>query len=573
MGNPNRRGASQRPPVRFERDSDDPAVRTTFYVTNITDRVTGLQLREAFKEFVSVTDAWVPRKRSFKGRVFGFVRCEKLSDPYVVLDALNGIVIKDSRISVSLAMFDRSRNRISYGETDPPKKNWVPKDKNVMVDEFPGLSKVYGTTSGTRKTIQIDDDAAYPRHCMGRAIIGTADNIACMHKVKTMLVTAGFSEAAVSYIGGLSVLITFRDADEMNDFLIAKEINWREVFLSASPWNGQYTPMDRIVVLKVVGLPVLIRDSSVIDRIGGLFGKVVWPSDFSWISVDNAVGYTHVLTSLASRIDEEVALLWKGRNYPVWVVEDQVTWVPEFETVRSGDHIDDMEEGEFRPASAAASDGVQGTEEPVTIEPDFQPKSPETVNVDNDLPSFAALGNAASFQTFVGQSDTSQLHKTPVGQMSEDVFNGPPSESGFDFRLGHFEAFKSRKRTRIQFHNSPEDHVINRSNYQEASQQEGNLSCPDLNIGVSEVAVDENLGMPETRTEVIHSAELPVVDGAVTGGITEEVSDVVFSEAEQINKEVDATIQVVGLVGIGLNEFAGQVADEIVSEYGNTVCP
>ncbi|MFS7996693.1 hypothetical protein Hanom_Chr12g01132811 [Helianthus anomalus] len=186
------------------------------------------------------------------------------------------------RISVALALFDRAHKKISYDVEGPAKKVWLPRDKNVVTEDFPTMTSVYGGSSGLKKTLQVQDGgAAYPIHCMGRAVIGVSDSIAKFHTVKRMLVEAGYPDVAVSYIGGLSALITFRENVEMNDFMVGKE----------NVWKG-----------------------TLFDRIGGLFGNVVWPFDFSWLATDNSAGFTHVLTKNASRIDEEVTVFCKGKK-------------------------------------------------------------------------------------------------------------------------------------------------------------------------------------------------------------------------------------------------------------------
>ncbi|KAJ0475775.1 putative RNA recognition motif domain, nucleotide-binding alpha-beta plait domain superfamily [Helianthus annuus] len=309
MGNPNRRGGNNRSSF----DTDDPATRTTFYVTDISDRVTGMKLREAFSPFVYVTDAWVPRRRSSKGKVFGFVRCQKIKDPYPILQNLNDITIMESQISVSLALFDRAHKKIPYVNDEPVKKVWMPREKNVVDADFPPITLVYCGSSGSKKSLYLDDgEALYPAHCIGRVVVGRADSIGRLHSVKKMLAAAGFVEAAVSYVGGLSVLISFRDRGEMDAFLKSKEDVWKDTFVSVTPWTGQDFPFERIAVLKIMGLPIAVRDGAVYDKVGNLIGKVVWPSEFSWLAVDNSVGFSHVITRLPSRIDEEVAIRWRG---------------------------------------------------------------------------------------------------------------------------------------------------------------------------------------------------------------------------------------------------------------------
>ncbi|KAM0024262.1 putative RNA recognition motif domain, nucleotide-binding alpha-beta plait domain superfamily [Helianthus debilis subsp. tardiflorus] len=455
--NPNRRGAYQRPPVHLVRDTDDPASRTTFFVTNISDRVTGSLLKEAFKDFVKVTDAWVPRKRTVKGRVFGFVRCKKIKDPYEVLQGLNEIVIMDMRISVALALFDRAHKKISYDVEGPAKKVWLPRDKNVVTEDFPTMTSVYGGSSGLKKTVQVQDGGAvYPIHCMGRAVIGVSDSIAKFHIVKRMLVEAGYPDAAVSYIGGLSALITFRDNVEMNDFMVGKENVWKGSLVTVSPWTGQDTMFERMVLLKVVGVPILIRDNTLFDRIGGLFGNVVGPSDFSWLATNNSAGFTHVLTKNASRIDEEVNVFWKGKNYSVWVAEECSSWVPDFEPIGNVPNDDEMEKGEIRDKMAEHDDGGVAGVIPTLNEAENEPGvtgNQEDVMYGNyDLPKVVDPVTPVQNSNNLGQGANVGLDTGVVGQVAGPYLNtnGPTSGNHLDSVVGSM-VNKNRKRTRIFF--------------------------------------------------------------------------------------------------------------------------
>ncbi|KAJ0713850.1 hypothetical protein HanPI659440_Chr13g0483031 [Helianthus annuus] len=362
----------------------------------------------------------------------------------------------DSRISVSLAMFDRSHRKISYDVADMGTKTWVPKEKNIVDAEFPPLTTVFGDTSGSKKTLELNDEGAiYPMHCMGQAVIGVSNTIARLHAVKKMLVDVGYKDAAISYLGGLSVLITFHDSIEMADFMVSRKDVWEQALISVSPWTGQSLPFERIVVLKVVGMPVFVRDNVVFDKVGTLFGEVVWPSVFSWTGIDNSVGFTHVLTKIAARIDEEVTVYWKGNGYTVWVVEESSTWVPEFEAVNVEDKDDEMEEGEIRDVSSESDETTLAGNIPVnnsSLNP--AENQEENLHVNEDFPSMVDTTIPAQHSNCVGQTDTGSVG---VGQGHGFQSNEFVGNSGMGFNMGCFNSVKSRKRPRLVFNNSPED--------------------------------------------------------------------------------------------------------------------
>ncbi|KAL8192631.1 hypothetical protein R6Q57_027816 [Mikania cordata] len=113
-----------------------------------------------------------------------------------------------------------------------------------------------------------------------------------------MLHKGGFQDAGMSYVGGLRVIVTFCNHEQARLFLDEKNKILKDQFSSPVIWYGQPIPFDRIVGLKVLGVPIQCRDNLVYDKIGNLFGRVIWSSEFSWEVEDNSSGFCYVLTSL-----------------------------------------------------------------------------------------------------------------------------------------------------------------------------------------------------------------------------------------------------------------------------------
>ncbi|KAJ0763801.1 hypothetical protein HanPI659440_Chr08g0285121 [Helianthus annuus] len=210
------------------------------------------------------------------------------------------------------------------------------------------------------KVIVVNSDApAYPVHCAGRSVVGTSRSLRALSCVEQVLHDGGFSGASMSYVGGMRMMITFKNRSVANDFIASGDL-WRNIFTRVNIWNGEDFPFDRIIFLRIRGVPFHLRDNSVFDQIGVVFGEVVKPSEFSWESVDNADGCCGVLTSIGNRIEDKVVIQWKGKQYQVWVSEDSTPWVPDFSGSQSGNVSDflensgvmpkevDMEEGEIR---------------------------------------------------------------------------------------------------------------------------------------------------------------------------------------------------------------------------------
>ncbi|KAI3818250.1 hypothetical protein L1987_12053 [Smallanthus sonchifolius] len=181
---------------------------------------------------------------------------------------------------------------------------------------------------------------------MMRSVIGEVKDMDKVGEIKKMVVEAGYVESPVCYLGGLKFMIV-KDKRTAVEFLDRKKEFWDKVLRSAVLWGGQEVVFDRLVCIRMLGVPVQLRDSKVFGKIGELFGEVVGESIFSWLEVDNSWGECFVLSSLMRKIDEEVEVVWEGRRTPIWVVE--------VESSRIQSMIEDLSSSFDSPATTTAS--------------------------------------------------------------------------------------------------------------------------------------------------------------------------------------------------------------------------
>ncbi|KAJ0920178.1 hypothetical protein HanRHA438_Chr05g0238481 [Helianthus annuus] len=274
------------------------------------------------------------KKRDVRGNYFGFVRIEGVTEMNKVLKGMNTIKIYDAKLSVSIACFGKNHrqnanpngyrppeNRYKVSNTQPA-RIYIPKpvlNKGLFSEVVAGAKN--GET-GSRKKIMVEDRAAlFPDHCIMRSVIGDVKDIKAFGNIKNMLKESGFPECSVGYIGGLKVMLVFKDKKSAVEFVNRKKEFWAQLLSTTVLWEGQHVEFERVACLKVVGMPLQLRDPKFFDRIGELFGTLVSRSEFSWQQVDNAAGFSWVLTSTYKRIDEEVDVAWGEQQFKVWVVE------------------------------------------------------------------------------------------------------------------------------------------------------------------------------------------------------------------------------------------------------------
>ncbi|XP_076944786.1 uncharacterized protein LOC143615569 [Bidens hawaiensis] len=87
---------------------------TTFFVSNLPDRVTSTDLWAECRHIGTVSDTYIPTKRDRRGNWFGFIRFRGVVNVQNLLDKLIGIKVLNAKIGVTLAKFDRNGRK---GET------------------------------------------------------------------------------------------------------------------------------------------------------------------------------------------------------------------------------------------------------------------------------------------------------------------------------------------------------------------------------------------------------------------------------------------------------------------------
>ncbi|KAJ0624832.1 putative RNA recognition motif domain, nucleotide-binding alpha-beta plait domain superfamily [Helianthus annuus] len=324
---------------------------------------------KAFQPHGVIKDAYVAKKRDVRGNFFGFVRYAGVENVEAVLRSMNTVRIFEAKLTVTIAKFDKDHKMFpnnveplfhqqQLNNNNPkPTMRWQP------VNVVPGVSYSDALVGQNRRKQVTVEEAIdlYPKHCMGRAVVGELVDPKAASFLRAMLNRGGHEDAAISYVGGLHFLVVFKDRDEARRFTENVDL-WREFFSKVDLWEGQEASLPRLVCLKMVGVPLKLMDCSVYDKIGECFGKLVKRSDFSWTTTDVSYGRCYVLTGQKKLIQEEIDLLWKGSRFQVGVAEVEDGWftsivsalsspVPASPVIsaESVNGVDDqLEEGELR---------------------------------------------------------------------------------------------------------------------------------------------------------------------------------------------------------------------------------
>ncbi|KAJ0614958.1 hypothetical protein HanIR_Chr02g0068461 [Helianthus annuus] len=180
--------------------------------------------------------------------------------------------------------------------------------------------------------VVIDPSVISLSNLVGKAVVGRALGFKEIMLLRSSLSLAGYEEANIQYLGGLTVLISCQNEDKIKGMLDDKEA-WKRWFSTLSPWIGQPLPYECLawINIYIYGVPPHLVSRGVFDSIGSRYGKVVQPSQFVETDADLTFDRLGILLDSGNKIDGVINLSWQDKRYKIWVVEeDSDQWVPDF---------------------------------------------------------------------------------------------------------------------------------------------------------------------------------------------------------------------------------------------------
>ncbi|KAF5817421.1 hypothetical protein HanXRQr2_Chr02g0052801 [Helianthus annuus] len=397
----------------------------------------------------------------------------------------------------------------------------------------------------------------------GKAVVGRTVDLDTLVFFDRLLRIGKVSYVRLQYLGGMSLMVSFGSSEEAETFLSNKDL-WGPWFSSLDLWVGQVLAVERIVWIRIQGIPVHLFGSEVFRKIGDLFGKTVYvPPDVEEES-DLSGKSVGILAGNECRVKEFVSLRWKDKVFRIWVSEDDSEWLP--------DCIRDLDPEVLSPEKEApemVNSGRGGDQLEVeggdVSGSKVMGENSNSQCPDNSDPVLNSMSVAVSSCHYFGSGDNGEAvginkvinckkggarsFKTRKGK-SGPASMGSPMES------------KPKKRVRAQVEKEDLfglDELI----------QKGPFSFQnivDLNgTGIGQTGIDGDLEASldlnrSSNSQPGHqAAEIP----------SERVSDLLNEEAEsgaRLIEEVAATIKLGAALGVDLQDAEKMVKDSIINE-------
>ncbi|MFS7909033.1 hypothetical protein Hanom_Chr01g00090071 [Helianthus anomalus] len=149
----------------------------------------------------------------------------------------------------------------------------------------------------------------------------------------------------------LKNLNKFADEELCSKFLLDYQ-TWKDWFRSLDPWECQPLPFERIVWVRVSGVPMHLADNDVINNIAEHIGKIVHGSKMEAGDDNLSATWIGLLVREGERIHGVVNLKWRDKEFRIWLDEEIIDWAPDSvgEVIGMNDDDEDLPSENFEYA-------------------------------------------------------------------------------------------------------------------------------------------------------------------------------------------------------------------------------
>ncbi|KAI3508623.1 hypothetical protein L1887_23632 [Cichorium endivia] len=293
---------------------------TTYFVSNIPEDARKGEIRDTFAKYGEITDVYMGVNKGKNGKFYAFVRFTDVRDEFEMEKKLDGIMTPgvDDGTTTSLPAAPLLYHPPIILKKDTLMFNWLAK-----------------TT-----------------------IVGEAISLIHLGHFKNLLFAKKETFCEIKYLGGLKVLLLFKDSIKAKEF-VENEGRWREL-LSWVKWGDKLDmQFEKVAWIWIVGLPLSLWGDRNFDAISGRYGKIIAPFDEVMHRVDLSHVKIGIITSRRARINEETSVVWEGRSFKVGIIEFDEDWFP-FRW-DSPDSLQGQKELESEDEDTDEEDGISDT--------------------------------------------------------------------------------------------------------------------------------------------------------------------------------------------------------------------
>lgn len=286
-------------------------------------------LKKTLAKIGPVTNLFVSRKKTSRGRRFGFVSFLSTLKESDICNSLNLIWFDSYKIRANPVRFQKPLDKKPDLVIKPQPKT-MPKltfrDTRTFVEAL-------SVTKHPKKTVMyesIPDDKEWLQRSLVGFIATDVDYAQLEHMVlKNVKQTVGFR-----FLGASQAVITFTNRESMERELVNGSSVLETSFFHLKPWEKGAKAIDRFVWVSILGLPLIGWNrrciESIIEKAGKMLGY-----DITSVSQGSLTGVKVLLSTTSfEMLNEHVLLVLDGDEFEISIMEMKPDFSPLLSTIK-----------------------------------------------------------------------------------------------------------------------------------------------------------------------------------------------------------------------------------------------
>jgi hypothetical protein len=330
---------------------DNITTSTTFFFTNFPERYGAKAVFNAFDNLGEVMEVVIPAKRDKGGRRFGFVRFVQVSDIQKLESDLDNMVFGGVKISVNLSRFQRSEGGEEESDRNGRSRSkhqhlrarmqhrsrsksiaWNhrscshgPRDNRLSSYAQAvrtGAGLIRGSHQHQQKLIlsyEVEKNAMTNHE---KAFVGVVVNPGMTYNIQNAFHSQGYFGVKVTPLGSNLALLEGQEEGEVEALMVDAKDWLEQWFKEIRPWNPKDIDTERLVWLRVFGIPIHAWCDDFFAQVTRPWGCFLNADDVTSKKLTMDAARLLIRTSYQKLVDEFIDVKINGEIFHLRVLED-----------------------------------------------------------------------------------------------------------------------------------------------------------------------------------------------------------------------------------------------------------
>ncbi|CAO2817552.1 unnamed protein product [Amaranthus hypochondriacus] len=313
--------------------SPKPLVMTTLFIDHLPRGISPDWLHDLFSEYGAVEDVFVSKKiRKSCRDAFGFVKFKKSKDAQTAIIKLNGHVIKNSKIKVTVARYGRDGKEVQkkgsgVNQVEVPSKQRrgieypSHRDGRKYAEVVTSARKPPqpATVTPVQYSLKVTGDPIMADKLTRAAVVEYEDETS-PKQAAAMVVDSNVPFAYISAISPLKLILFFETEKEVCEAIEDTSPLW-DSFVDVRRWTKEECLKERLVWIECRGIHPIWWNYENLKMIGEKWGHVVKVDDVANGVHSLSLARILIKTKSQARIDACLNVEWEDGSCKVWAKE------------------------------------------------------------------------------------------------------------------------------------------------------------------------------------------------------------------------------------------------------------